>query len=72
MKRNDLCLSLQPAYRRNHSTETALLKVTNVILLDVNSQQIGLLVLLDLSAASDTVDYNVLVRNKIIIIKIFT
>ena len=62
MKRNDLYPSLQSAYRRNHSTETALLKVTNDILLNMNSQQTVLLVLLDLSAAFDTVDYSVLLR----------
>ena len=57
MKRNDLYPSLQSAYRRNHSTETALLKVTNYILHNMNSQQTVLLVLLDLSAAFDTVDF---------------
>ena len=62
MKRNDLYPSLQSAYRRNHSTETALLKVTNDILLNMNSQQTVLLVLLDLSAAFDRVDYSVLLR----------
>ena len=62
MKRNDLYPSLQSAYRMNHSTETALLKVTNDILLNMNSQQTVLLVFLDLSAAFDTVDYSVLLR----------
>ena len=51
---------LQSAYRKNHSTETALLKVKNDILLKMNSQHVTLLVLLDLSAAFDTVEHTIL------------
>ena len=40
--------------RRHHSTDTALVKVANDILLNMNSQHVTLLVLLDLSAAFDT------------------
>ena len=56
---NDLFPELQSAYRGNHSTETILLKVMNDILLEMNSQHVTLLVLLDLSAAFDTVDHNI-------------
>ena len=41
---------------------TALLKVKIDILLNMNKQQVTLLVLLDLSAAFDTVDHNILIR----------
>ena len=41
----------QSAYRKGHSTETALLKVQNDILMNMNRQHVTLLVLLDLSAA---------------------
>ena len=53
----------QSSYRKNHSTETAFLKVTNDILLNMNKQHITLLVLLDLSAAFDTVDHNILMSS---------
>ena len=49
----------QSAYRKCHSTETALLKVQNDILMNLDSQRVTLLVLLDLSAAFDTVDHGV-------------
>ena len=48
----------QSTYRQYHSTETALLRVINDILLKVNSQDVTLLVLLDLSAAFDTVSHD--------------
>lgn len=56
-EKHDLYSPLQSAYRKNHSTETALLKVTNDILMKMNSQHAVLLVLLDLSAAFDTGDH---------------
>ena len=52
----------QSAYRVHHSTETALLKVKNDILLNMNKQHVTLLVLLDLSAAFDTVEHNILLE----------
>ena len=42
---------LQSAYRQGHSTETALLEVQNDMLVAMDSQQVSILILLDLSAA---------------------
>ena len=53
---------LQPAYRLGHSTETALLKMHNELLMNMDAQRVTLLVLLDLSAAFDTVDHEVLLN----------
>ena len=54
---NNLYPANQSSYRKNYSTETALLGVKNDILLNMNKQQVTLLVLLD---TFDTVDHNVL------------
>jgi hypothetical protein len=56
MKRFDLYPLLQSACRQGHSTETALLKVHNDLLMNIDRQQLTLVVFLDLSAAFDTVD----------------
>ena len=52
---------VQSSYRTNHSTESALLKVKNDILLRLNEQHVvTLLILLDPSAAFDTVNHTIL------------
>ena len=59
---NELFPGLQSAYRKSHSTETALVKIVNDILLNMNRQHVSLLVSLDLSAAFDSVDHTILFR----------
>jgi hypothetical protein len=51
---------LQSAYRRHHSTETALLKVLSDILMAADDRKVTLLALLDLNAAFDCVDHEIL------------
>jgi len=55
--RNGLCEVFQSPYRTNHCTETALIGVFNDIALFTHSRKSVVLVLLDLSAAFDTVDH---------------
>ena len=62
MTGNELFPVLQSAYRKGHSTETALLRVINDILSSMNKQHVSILVLLDLSAAFDTVDHAILLH----------
>ena len=51
MSVNGLYPEFQLSYRKQHSTETALLKVHNDILMNMNKQHVTLLILLDLSTA---------------------
>ena len=62
MTTNNLHMPLQSAYKQNHSTESALLKIKNDILLNMEAQNVTLLVLLDLSAAFDTVRHEILLN----------
>jgi hypothetical protein len=57
---NNLQEVLQSAYTKFHSTETALIKVQNDILEAIDGKKCILLVLLDLSAAFDTIDHKIL------------
>ena len=63
MSSNGLYPVLQSSYRQHHSTETALLKVKSDILMNMNKGHVTLLVLLDLSAAFDTVDHGILITS---------
>ena len=60
LKDNNLLPDLQSAYKPHHSTETAVLKVLADILLAVDSGNLVMLTLLDLSAAFDSVDHHTL------------
>lgn len=63
MVSNAIFPALQSSYRQFHSTETALIKVINDILLKINSQHVTMLILLDLSPAFDTVDHQILLES---------
>ena len=54
---NGLYARMQSAYRKYHSTETALIRVVNDIQRAVDDQCESVLVLLDLSAAFHTIDH---------------
>jgi len=58
---NTLMPVTQSAYRQYHSTETAVTKLYNDMLLAADSGQLTALCLLDLTAAFDTVDHIIIV-----------
>ena len=58
--RHHLDETFQSAYKAFHSTETALVRVHNDILTAIDNNNTVILLLLDLSAAFDTVDHSIL------------
>ena len=50
--------TLQSAYKSGHNTETTLARVKDDIMMSIYQGKAAILVLLDLSAAFDTVDHN--------------
>ena len=52
----------QSAYRRHHSTETTMLKIASDVFDAADAGHVTILALLNLSAASDTVDHGILLQ----------
>ena len=62
LSENDLLAIKQSAYRKNHSTETALLSVVGGLLRNADDRPVSVLALLDLSEAFDTLDHPILLQ----------
>ena len=60
MRSNSLHISQQSGYKSDHSCETVLLRILNDVLVSLDSGICSVLLLLDLSAAFDTVDHDIL------------
>ena len=61
---NQLLPDRQSAYRAFHSTETVLPDILSDVLLAIDSGNFSLLSLLNLSAAFDTVDHDILLQRQ--------
>jgi len=61
LMRNTISYRFQSGFRAGHGTESALLGVSNDILQGVDSGNPFVLLLLDLTAAFDTGDHNILI-----------
>ena len=62
LTRNNLHCPEQSAYKQHHSTETLLVRIWNDLLIATDERKATVVMLLDLSAAFDTVDHNLLLR----------
>ena len=62
LTRNNLHIPQQSGYKKGFSTETLLIRIVNDLLIASDEGKGTVLMLLDLSAAFDTVDHNVLLR----------
>ena len=60
LQENSLSNPFQSAYRAGHSAETVLLRIVNDILSALDNDNISVFLLLDLSAAFDTIDHQIL------------
>ena len=60
LSRTKTLSQFQLAYRKSHSTETALLKIHNDIISAMDESKVTALTLLDLSSAFDTIDHSIL------------
>ena len=65
LEKNSLLDPYQFAYKRDHSCETVILSVLNDVYSAIDTKKISIVVLLDMSAAFDTVDHALLL-NKLI------
>ena len=65
---NTLVDPFQSAYRPRHSTETALVRIHDDIMQALARKKGVILVLLDLTAAFDTVDHSIPLRQEFIVL----
>lgn len=68
VKLNCLYETFQSCFHQGHSTETALVWVTNDLLMTTDAVSQSLLIILDLSAAFDTVGHNIFSHHLLLLV----
>ena len=58
LEANNLNIPNQSAYKKFHSTETLLVRIVNDLLIATDEKKATVVMLLDLSAAFDTIDHS--------------
>ena len=59
---NNLADKLQSAYKKHHSTETAILHIVNDLIRSMDNRKVVCMAMLDLSAAFDTIDHDIILH----------
>ena len=62
LQHNKIHNKFQSGFRKGHSTETALVKITNDLRVSADKKQVSVLLLLDQTAAFDTIDHSILIQ----------
>uniref|UniRef100_A0A669EIT0 Reverse transcriptase domain-containing protein n=1 Tax=Oreochromis niloticus TaxID=8128 RepID=A0A669EIT0_ORENI len=62
LEKHEIYDKFQSGFRKRHSTETALLKVSSDIMMSADSGASSVMVLLDLTSAFDTIDHTILIN----------
>ena len=62
LEENNILEVSQSGFRKYHSTETALTKIISDLRLNSDANKVSILILLDLSAAFDTIDHDILIN----------
>ena len=60
MRNNDFLYNLQSGFRRSHSTETALIRLIDQLLSDMDKDHVSGLVFVDYKKAFDLIDHGIL------------